>query len=231
MSSARETEAWHPQLRSDSVPVGGLAQQPREATDELLGRAAPVLPVRIGDERGQAGQRRDLVPIGEALRALGRGQEADRIRAVARGDVREHLAQETDHRRLAEGLHLGRPLRGDRPAEALGAVVAAARPALRIVDSDVHRHDPGGLVPEDRVDAALEHPVGPLFAEVAVRRAVEAGGRDAASVVEHLALLRVERGPAALRLAAERAAEPPRARLHGHPAACEISTIAAIVSR
>ena len=113
--------------------------------------------------------------------------------------------------------HLGRQLGGNGAAEALGTVVAAARPARGVVDADVHRHHPRGLVPEHGVDAALEHPVGPLLAEVAVRSAVEAGGCDAAPVVEHLALLGMERDPAALGLAAERATESPRARLHAQP--------------
>ena len=143
------------------------------------------------------------------------GQEADRVRAAVRLDVRQHLAEEVDHRGLAERLHLRRQLCGDRTAVAVGATVAAARPARGIVDADVHRHDPRGLVPEDRVDAALEHPVGPLLAEVTVGRAVEAGGGNAAPVVEHLAILGMERDPAALGLAAESAAEPPRARLDG----------------
>src|SRR5206468_8314322 len=68
-------------------------------------------------------------------------------------------------------------------------------------------------------DAALEHPVRPLLAEVAIRGTVEAGGGDAAPVVEHLALLGMERDPAALGLAAERAAEPPRARQDAEPGA------------
>ena len=214
---AREAEAGHPELRRYAVAVRGLAQEPCEPAHERLGRTVPVLPVRIGDERGQAGQRGDLVPVGESLRALGRGEQADRVRAVALGDVGEHLAQEADDRRLAKGLHLGRELARDRPAEALGAPIAAARPARRVVDSDVHRDDPRGLVPEDRVDAALEHPVGPLLAEVAVGGAVETGGRDSPPVVQHLALLGMERDPAALRLAAEGAPEPPRAREHGQP--------------
>ena len=37
-----------------------------------------------------------------------------RCSPAARGDVREHLAQEVDDRRLAERLHLGRALRRDR---------------------------------------------------------------------------------------------------------------------
>src|SRR5206468_6736042 len=128
-----------------------------------------------------------------------------------------HLTQEADDRRFPKGLHLGCALRRNRAAEAPGAAVAAAGPARGVVDSDVFRHDPRGLVPEDRVDAALEHPVGPLLAEVAVRGAVETGGRDAAPVVQHLALLGVERDPAALGLAAERATEAPRARQDGEP--------------
>jgi hypothetical protein len=122
------------------------------------------------------------------------------------------LAQEVDDRCLAEAPYFRRELARDRAAEAFGAPVAAARPARGVVDADVRRYDPRRLVPEDRVDAALEHPVGPFLAEVAVGRAVEAGGCNAAPVVEHLALLGMESDPAALGLAAERAAEPPRAR-------------------
>ena len=88
--------------------------------------------------------------------------------AAARGDVGDDLAQEVDDRRLAERLHLGRELGGDRAAEALGAPLAAARPPLGVVDAHVRRHHPRRLVPEDRVDAALERPVGPLLAERAV---------------------------------------------------------------
>jgi len=127
------------------------------------------------------------------------------------------LAQEVDDRLLTEAPHVRGELARDRAAEALGAPVAAARPALGIVDADVRGHDPGGFVPEDRVDAAVEHPVGPLLAEVAVGGAVEAGCRDAAPVVEHLALLRMERDPAALGLAAERAPEAPGARQDAEP--------------
>ena len=129
------------------------------------------------------------------------------------------LPQEADDRLLAEAPHLRGELARDRAPETLGAAVAATRPARRVVDADVRRNDPRGLVPEDRVDAALEHPVGPLLAEVAVGGAVETGGRDAAPVVQHLALLGMERDPAALGLAAERATETPRARQDGQPRA------------
>src|ERR1700759_4634229 len=97
----------------------------------------------------------------------------------------DDLAQETHDRLLAKAHDFGGPLGGNRPAEALGAAVAAARPAYVVVDADVHRHDPRGLVPEHGVDPALEHPVGPVLAEVAVRGAVEASGSDATAVVEH----------------------------------------------
>jgi hypothetical protein len=96
-------------------------------------------------------------------------------------------------------------------------MVAATRPPRLVLDADVYRNHPSGLVPEDRVDAALEHPVRPRLAEVAIRRAVEAGRGDPAPVVEHLALLGMERDPAALGLAAERPAEAPGARLDGQP--------------
>jgi len=170
---------------------------------------API-PCRSAVSRRRRANR--LVPVGEALRALCRRQQADRVRTAARRDVVGDLAEEIDDRLLAEAPHRRRELAGDGTAEALGAPVTAARPARRVVDSDMRRDDPGRLVPEDRVGAALEHPVGPLLAELAVGGAVEAGGRNAPAVVEHLALLGVERDPAALGLAAERPAESPRAR-------------------
>ena len=105
-----ETEARQPELRAHSVPLAGLAQQPREAPHERPRRLVPVLPVRIGGERRQARQLRDDVPVGDAVVAAGRRQQADRVLPAARGDVRENLAQEVDDRRLAEGLHLGRQL-------------------------------------------------------------------------------------------------------------------------
>ncbi len=131
--------------------------------------------------------------------------------------MREDLTQEVGDRRLAEQAHLRRELLGERTAEPFGATVAAASPPLVVLDADVSRHHPGRLVPEDRVDAAVESPVGPLLAEGPVRSAVEARGRDTAPVVEHLALLGMERDEAALRLAPERAAEAPRACLHRQP--------------
>src|SRR5204863_3380987 len=80
--------------------------------------------------------------------------------------------------------------------------------------ADVLRHRPVRLVPEDVVGAALECRVGPLRAEGSVRGLIEATRRDTAAVVEDLAGLRVHRHPAALRLAAERPADAPRAYLH-----------------
>ena len=174
ISSFVEAEARQPELRAHAVPLARLAQQPREAAHERARRLVPVLPVRIGRERRQARQLRDDVPVGDAVVALGRRQQADRVLAAARGDVRDDLAQEVDDRRLAERLHLRRQLAGHGAAEPLGAMLAAARPARRVVDADVRGHHPRGLVPEHRVDAALEHPVGPLLAERAVRRAVQA---------------------------------------------------------
>ena len=70
------------------------------------------------------------------------------------------------------------------------------------------------LVPEDEVDPRLERGVGPAAAEIAVRRLVQAGGRQARSVGRHLARLGMVEHEAALGLAPERAAEPPWARLH-----------------
>ena len=199
------------------MPVRRLTQKTGEAADEGACRLVPVLPVRIRRQGRKVGEGGDFVPVGEALRALGRRQQADRVRAALRRDMVGDFAQEIDDRLLAEAPNLGGELARNRAAEALGAAVAAARPPLRVVDADVRRDDPRGLVPEDRIDAALEHPVGPLLAEVAVGGAVETGGRDAAPVVQHLALLGVERDPAALGLAAERATEAPRARQDGQP--------------
>src|SRR5436190_1039357 len=163
---AIEAEARHPELRADPVALGRLAEEAGEAAHERAGRLAPVLPVRIRRQRPQSREGGDLVPVSESLRTFGRRQEADRVRAAARRDVIRDLAQEVDDGLLAEAPHLRRELAGDRATEALGAAVTAAGPARGVVDSDVLRHDPRRLVPEDRVDAAFEHPVGPLLAEV-----------------------------------------------------------------
>src|SRR5512146_564039 len=128
--------------------------------------------------------------------------------------MRSELAQKVDDGLLAEELRLSRQSGGGLPSESLDTTLATAGPAPIVCDSHVCGCDPGGLVPEDRVDAALEHPVRPVLAEVAIGRAGEAGCSHAATVVEHLALLWMECDPAALGLAAERSPEPPRARLH-----------------
>ena len=160
------------------------------------------------------------------------GQQADRVLAAARGDVREHLAQEVDDRRLAERLHLGRQLRRDRAAEALGAALAAARPALGVVDADVRRHHPRRLVPEDGVDAALEHPVGPLLAERAVARRCSGTRRRRG------ARRRAPGTPPGWNVTQRLSASPPNVRPSPHglactvrPASCEASTISRIVPR
>src|SRR4029077_13546465 len=132
---------------------------------------------------------------------------------AARSDVGDQVAEEADDRLLAKALDLGGTLGRDGRAEPLGAPVAAACPPGRVVDPYVHGHDPRRLVPEDRVDAAPQHPVRPFLEGVAVVRAVEACRRDSAAVVEHLALLGMKGDPAALGLAAEGASESPGARL------------------
>ena len=210
---ARETEARHPELGADAVPRAGLCEESREAPDERPGRLAPMLPVRIGRKGRQPGKRGDRVPVGDAVRPIGRRQEADRVRTAVRGDVGDHLAQEVDHRRLAKRTRV-RQLGREIASEALATVIAAAAPARLVLDADVNRNDPGRLVPEDRVDTGLERGRRPLLAERAIRRAVQARGRDPAPVVHHLAFLGVECDPPALRLAAERPAEAPRAHLH-----------------
>src|SRR5207248_11090872 len=107
-----------------------------------------------------------------------------------------------------------RQLSREIASEALATVIAAAAPARLVLDADVNRNDPGRLVPEDRVDTGLERGRRPLLAERAIRRAVQARGRNATPVVHHLAFLGMKRDPPALRLAAERPAEAPRAHLH-----------------
>ena len=129
--------------------------------------------------------------------------------ATCASSSRRKSTTDSSRKRFTSGV--GSP--GTGPPKRSAQRSQRQRPARRVVDADMRRNDPRGLVPEDRVDAALEHPVGPLLAEVAVGGAVEAGGGDAAPVVEHLALLGMEGDPAALGLAAEGAAEPPRARL------------------
>ena len=137
--------------------------------------------------------------------------------ATARCDVREHLTEEFHDRPLTERLDLRCQTGGQIQSGELPADVAAAGPALGIVDADVLGHRPVRLIPEDVVGSRLDGGVGPLLAERAVHRVVEAPGRDATSVVEHLAGLRVKGHPAALGLAAERAADAPGAHLHLEP--------------
>src|SRR2546430_12780143 len=90
----RKPEARQPELRADAVALARLVQQRRKAAHERTGRLIPVLPVRIGREGGEAGEGSDAVPVRDALRALGRGQEADRVGPAAFRNVCEDLAQE-----------------------------------------------------------------------------------------------------------------------------------------
>src|SRR5205823_10341488 len=130
-----------------------------------------------------------------------------------RRDVRGHLAEEIHDGALSERLNLrGQARRQVQPGQ-LGADPARAGPALRLC-ADVLGHRPVGLVPEDEVGFRLERRLGPLLAERAVYGVVEATGRDAAAVVQHLAGLGMERDPTALRLAAERAPNAPGTHLH-----------------
>src|SRR5205085_7504856 len=128
-------------------------------------------------------------------------------------DVLAHLAQEVGRRPLAEREHLVRELLRHRAAELRLTHFATAGPAFR-PDADVLRDGPVRLVPEHVVGAALERSVGPLLAERAIRRLVQAARRHPPPIVQDLARLRMERHPPALGLAAERPPEPPRAHLH-----------------
>ena len=151
------------------------------------------------------------------MRPFGQRQQTDRVAPAVRADVSRHFSQEVDERLLAERTHLVGQLGGHRPPVALGAGIATAGPARRVVDADVSRYRPVGLVPEHVVGAALERGVRPLPAERAVVRLVQATRRDAPPVVEHLARLGMERHPAALGLAAERAPEAPWTHLDSEP--------------
>ena len=120
----------------------------------------------------------------------------------------------TDASRNARTSGVSSP--GSGAAEALGAVVAAAASsAPRRRRRRARGTTQAGSSQKTESTPASSAAVGPLLAERAVGRAVQARGGDAAAVVEHLALLGMEGDPAALRLAAERPAEPPRAHLHG----------------
>jgi len=71
-----------------------LAEQPGEASDEGLGRLVEVLPVRIGGQHGEVGQRANRVPVADAVRPVGQREQADRVLRTARCDVDEHLTEE-----------------------------------------------------------------------------------------------------------------------------------------
>src|SRR5439155_25390954 len=117
-------------------------------------------------------------------------------------DVADELAQEVDERLLAECVHLGRALVGQRPAEPLRARVASA-----------HALVPVRFVPEDPVGAGLERRVRPRLHELAIPRPVDARGGEGPAVLDELAVLAVLRDEARVRLAAEGATYPPRAEL------------------
>src|SRR5207245_8474390 len=114
---------------------------------------------------------------------------------------------------LAKRQYLVRQLLWHRRAELLLANITAAGPALHL-GADMLRHGQVPLVPEDEIRSGFQRCVGPLLAERAVGRIVQAARRDAPSVVEHLARLRMKRHPPALGLAAERPPETPRTHLH-----------------
>ena len=184
-----EAEARDPELGGDAVSGGGRRQELGVARDERDGRLVEAVPVRVGCEDVESGQRGDRVPV------AGDGEEADRVAAAAVPDMGDHLAQEVDERRLGAA------------AGVAGLAAAAARLA------------PVRLVPEDVVDAGLEGSVCPAAAEVAVFGPAEARRRQAPAVLCDLARVGVLRHEAALGLAPERPADPPRARLHLEPGA------------
>ncbi len=211
----RQAEARDPELRADAVAGRGAGQQTGEPVDEGAGRLAEDLPVGIGGEGVEAGERRDRVPVGDALGAVEERQQADRAPPAPRRDVRDETGEEVEQRGLAEG---GSP--GGRAGGQLLAGLLAEEPAARVAaaaEAAVGRCRPVRLVPEDEVDARLEHGVRPAPAEVPVVGVVEARRRRVAAVVEHLARVRPSRDEGALRLAAEGAAEAPGARLHREP--------------
>src|SRR6476659_7334577 len=122
----------------------------------------------------------------------------------------EHLTEEFHDGPFTERLNVRCQTSGQIQSGEPSADVAAAGPALGIVDPDVLGHRPVWLIPEDVVGSRLDGRVGPLLAERAVHGVVETAGRDAPPVVEDLAGLRVKGHPAALGLAAERTPDAPR---------------------
>ena len=190
ISSATRPKRRQPELRRDAVALARLVQQPREAAHERPGGLVPVLPVRIGRERREPGKRGDHVPVRDAVRSLGRGQQADRVPAAARGDVREHLAQEVDDRGLAERLHLGRELADRRrrraPRTARSGTSTAPASSMPTCAGTIHAGSSQKTSSTPHSSTQSAH----SFRTRGSASAVEARARDAASVVEHLALLR-----------------------------------------
>ena len=82
-SSRRQPERGHPELGHDAVARRGLGEERRVACGRTARPARRTLPVRVGREDVDAGERRDRVPVAHAVRALDRGQQADRVAAAA----------------------------------------------------------------------------------------------------------------------------------------------------
>ena len=107
-----QPEALDPQLRAHAVLAREGDHAPRVLAHHRLGRLAEGLPVRIGAEGVQAGQRRHPRPVADPVRRRPvSGQQADRRRRRPGGDVGDEVADEVDQAALAEGEHLGRRAR------------------------------------------------------------------------------------------------------------------------
>jgi hypothetical protein len=141
---ACEAEARHPQLRPDAVRAAVSASSCREAADERAGSSSKFFQYGSVAKTSRPGQRRDRVPVPDPVRALGQRQQADRVLAAARGDVRDHLPQEVD-----ESTPSGTPgsaLPQSAELEASGRQQHAHRSLSST--PDVLGHRPVRLVPE-----------------------------------------------------------------------------------
>ena len=144
----------------------------RVLAHERLGRLAERLPVRVGHERVEPGERSDADPSGDALRAAGQRQQAHGRACAPRGDVVHEVGDEVDQAVLAEGEHLVvellrqlAPKRSRQCSQWQPQCSPAGRSA---------RDAPSAARPEDAVGAGLDRRVGPLAAERAHARVVRA---------------------------------------------------------
>ena len=118
---------------------GRVREESREAADERIGSFVEVLPVRIGREHRKVRQGGDGIPVADPVGPVRQWQQADRVLAPLRRDVRAHLAEEIHDGLFTERLHLWSQARRQIYAGKLGTHLTRASPAFRLC-ADVLGH-------------------------------------------------------------------------------------------